>query len=92
MSNLSSVEQRLAECVSRGGGQRFRRRNRHCQNELQAFGRRLRRSAHARSGHDRIGRRSDRRIERAAVSLCGPATPIDQALLLIARQHGAAPR
>jgi len=88
-SNLSYVEQRLAECVSQRGDQRLSAAEQARHNELQAFGRRFRRSVTL--DQDTIEMSIDLidGVERAAVRLCGSATAEDRALLLIAHQHGA---
>ena len=88
-SNLSYVEQRLADCLSQRGGQRLSAAEQERQNELQAFGRRFRRSVTLDQDTIEMGIDLIDGVERAAVRLCGSATADDRALLLIARQHGA---
>ncbi len=88
-ANLSFVAQRLADCVAQRGSQAAVPGDEALENELKALERRLRGSSAL--DQDTIESALDliERAERIAVSACGPATALDQALLLIARQHGA---
>ncbi len=86
--DLAYAQQRLAECV----GQRAAdvSADEHMlHDELLAFGRRLRRSVPIDQDTVEAGLDLIERAESTAVKSCGPATPVDQALLLIARQYGA---
>jgi tetratricopeptide (TPR) repeat protein len=87
-ADLSYAQQRLIGCLARRGTEPSADEQR-LQNELQAFAGRLQRALPldqdtVESGIDLIDR-----AERSAIGSCGPATVVDQALLLIARQHGA---
>ena len=78
--NLSYLDQRLADC-----GQSALR------NQLQAFGRASRRAT---ADEDTIDTGADLvdRAAREALASCEPLTPLDRALILIARQHAAVPQ
>ena len=89
-ANLSSVEQRLAGCISQRGGQAVVPEDQTLENDLQAFTRRMQRSLALDQDTIESGVDLIERAERIAVTACGPATALDQALLLIARQHGDA--
>ena len=86
--DVSYAQERLGGCIAqqdRGPSSA----EQHVQNDLQTFEHTLQRSVpldqdSVESGMDLIDR-----AERAAVGACGAATAVDQALLLIARQHGA---
>jgi hypothetical protein len=84
--NFSYAKGRLGECLAQQGGESSAADER-LQNELLEFEGRLRRSAPLdqdtiESGVDLIDR-----VERRVVERCGPPTPVDRALLLLARQH-----
>jgi tetratricopeptide (TPR) repeat protein len=90
-ANLSFAEQRFTDCLSRratavsAGDQGL-------ENELRGFERQLQRSSTLDQDTIESGVDLIERAERIAVTSCGPASTFDQALLLIASQHGEAPR
>ena len=91
MNNLSYVQERLEACVLSSGALPSPDELA-IQSELQAFDMQLKRRPQldqdtVESGVDLIDR-----VERFAVEKCGPPTPLDRALLLIGRQHGAESR
>jgi tetratricopeptide (TPR) repeat protein len=87
-ADLSYARDRMLRCIAQRGGEPSSEEQL-VQNDLQAFGRRLQRSVPLDQDTIELGMDLIDRAERAAVESCGPATVADQALLLIARQHGA---
>ena len=86
--DIAYVQQRMAACIERQNGEPSPADQLALQAELQTFERSLRRSATLdqdtiESGVDLIDR-----VERDVVERCGPPNAVDQALLLIAREHG----
>ncbi len=87
-ANASDAGRRISECLQRSAGASSEA-DVSLQSELSALEQRLRHATPLdqdtlESGLDLIAR-----VEREAVARCGPATPVDEALLLIAREHGA---
>jgi len=87
--DVSYAQQRIGECVAKRGSEPAAGEQA-LQTELRAFQTQLLRSATldqdtVESGIDLIARAED-----AAITSCGPASIVDEALRLIARQHGVA--
>jgi tetratricopeptide (TPR) repeat protein len=88
-ADLTYVHDRLAQCAGQGGGVQSPQVET-LQNDLRVFSRRWQRMRTfdqdtIESGVDLI-----ERAARLATTSCGSPTPVDEALLLIARQHGGA--
>ena len=88
-ADLTYVHDRLAQCVEQGSGLQSPEAET-LQNDLRVFSRRWQRirtfdQDTIESGVDLI-----ERAARLATTSCGSPTPVDEALLLIARQHGGA--
>jgi tetratricopeptide (TPR) repeat protein len=86
-ADFAYAAQRLAECLAAAGGQ-LAAGDADLQTETMAFADALKDTPVEQdtieSGIDLI-----ERVERRVVERCGPATPMDRALLLIAHEHGA---
>lgn len=90
-ANVSHVEQRLAECL----GQRAEpasAEEQARQHQLEELQRRLRSPTVLDQDAIEAGVDLVDRTELQALAGCGPAAPVDRALLLIARRHGAMPQ
>jgi tetratricopeptide (TPR) repeat protein len=86
-ADVSYAQHRLADCVAERSAKPSPSDELALLNELQTFERRLRRPATLdqdtiESGIDLIDR-----VEHDVLERCGSPTPVDQALILIARQH-----
>jgi tetratricopeptide (TPR) repeat protein len=88
-ANLTYLQQRLVDCNAQHGqsvsGGRYA-----LQNDLQSFRERLRRSPTLDQDTIEAGVDLIDRTERDAIASCGSSTAVDRALVLIAKQHGAA--
>ena len=90
-ADASYATQRLAQCTQRNAAAPVEA-DADLQNELGALTERLRRPVPL--DQDTVESSLDliARVEREAVARCGPASAVDEALLLIAREHGAPTR
>lgn len=87
-ADVSYAQHRLADCVTREGSASSSADEPTLSNELQTFERRLRRAATLDQDTIESGIDLIERVQRNALDRCGSLTPLDQALLLIAREHG----
>jgi Tfp pilus assembly protein PilF len=89
---FSYAQQRFADCVAQRESAAVSTNELTLQNELQAFERRLQRAPTLDQDTIESGLGLLARVEHDVVNRCGPPTTEDQALLLIARQHGVEPQ
>jgi tetratricopeptide (TPR) repeat protein len=87
-ADLSYAEHRLADCVAQQGSASSPADEPTLVNELQTFERRLRRAPTLDQDTIEAGIDLIDRVEHHALERCGSPTPLDQALLLITREHG----
>jgi tetratricopeptide (TPR) repeat protein len=92
LSDFEYASDRLNACLARSPGVDSTDQTLALQGEVQAFQDRL--TPKAIVDQDTVEEGFDLlvRIELNVVARCGPATPRDQALILIGRQHGAGPQ